>query len=65
MEDLINTDVDAEQDQEKHRKKRDKSKLTKSEKQDEKYDINVETIKDPQTQMSSTKRSKKSLTEIL
>ena len=35
MEDLINTDVDAEQDQEKQ-KKRDKSKLTKSDKQGKK-----------------------------
>ena len=56
-----NTDVDAEHDQEKHGEKRDKSRLTKSDKHDEKEsdDSTMESIKYPQTQMSSPKRLKK------
>jgi len=56
-----NTDVDAESDQEKHGKKRDKSRLTKIDKQDEKEgdDSTMETTKYPHAQMSSPKRVKK------
>jgi len=60
-DDLINTDIDAEQDQEEHGTKRDKSKLKKSDIQDEKEseDSTMENMKYPQTQMSSPKRLKK------
>ena len=56
-----NTDVDAESDQEKHGKKRDKSRLTKIDKQDEKEsnDYTMESKKYPQTQMLSPKSLKK------
>ena len=67
-DDVINTDAVAEHDQDQHGKKRDKSSLTKSDKQDEKesVDSTVETLKYPQTETSSPKRLKKSsLTEIL
>jgi len=60
-DDLINADVDVEQDHEKHGTKRVKSKMKMSGIQDEKEseDSTMETVKYPQTQMTSPKRLKK------
>jgi len=58
---LSNTNVDAEHDQEKHGEKREKSRLTKSNKEDEKEsgDSTSESKKYPRSQMSNPKRVKK------